>query len=84
MVSWRAWGEALIASPLLHRKHDDVADGALLAAGGHVDDLAPKIERRRAAAVQIERKFRALVEEELLQLRNARWWNRPRGGRPPR
>ena len=59
-------GQSPQRSPLLRRKHDDVADGALLAAGGHVDDLTPEIERRRAAAVQIERKFRALVEEELL------------------
>lgn len=53
-------------------KHDDIAHRAFLAAGGHIDDLPAEIERRRAAAVQIERKFRALVKEQLLQLRDAR------------
>ena len=56
----------------VRHEHDDVADRALLAAGGHVDDLAEEVERRGAAAVQIERELRALVEEQLLKLRNAR------------
>lgn len=48
-------------------KHDDIAHRAFLAAGGHIDDLPAEIERRRAAAVQIESQIRALVEEQLLR-----------------
>ena len=64
------WG---IDAPLsLCGKHDDIAHGTLLAAGGHVDDLAAEVERRRAAAIQVEGEFRAFIQEQLLELGNAR------------